>query len=525
MSAAYAPGTRMLFQGILRATGLRLRTGLVGDGLALLSGALMVLAFAPFNLYPLAIITLAALFWLLNDISVRRAFWRGFIFGFAEFTIGVYWLYISIHDIADAPVWLTCLIIGGLVAVMALYSGLVCAVAIWLTPHAGWRRWILVLPALWTLFEWLRGWLLTGFPWLSLGYSQIDNVLKGFAPLFGVYGVTLAVALSAGLLLGVLAMKATLVKRLIYLGALGAIWVTGGILAVVSWTHPSGAPIQVSLMQGNIPSTIKWDPQSFKPTLDLYRQMTEEHWSSRLIVWPESAVPDYADEVWDDYLGPLEKQALAHGTELFIGTPTEDAATGAAYNSVISLGGHNGVYSKRHLVPLSEYFPLPMWARHWLESMSLPYSSFTRGAADQPLLEAAGYKVGVSICYEDAYGNEILRALPQAAFLVNVSDDGWFGDSIALPQHFEIARMRALETGRYLVRDTNTGITGIIDAKGEVIISLPRNTRGVLQGVVVPYAGSTPYQYIGNAGVVILSLLFLVISGWASGQLRRKPGP
>ena len=523
MSAASAPGARMQLTGILSAADQRLRAGLIGDGLALISGALTVLAFAPFNLYPLAILTLAALFWLVNGVSVRRALWRGFLFGMAEFAFGVYWLYISIHSIADAPVWLTLLIIGALVAVMALYSGLACAFGVWLMPLADWRRWIVVLPALWTLLEWLRGWLFTGFPWLSLGYSQIDSLLKGYASVMGVYGVTLAVTLSAGLLLSMLAHAANLRARFVFSAILVAIWTTGGILASVSWTHPMGKSLQVSLLQGNIPSTIKWDPQNFQLTLDLYRQMTEAHWDSRLIVWPESAVPDYADQVWIGYLEPLDREARAHGTELLIGAPTEDLATGDAFNSVVALGGHDGLYRKRHLVPLSEYFPLPVWARRWLESMNLPYSSFTPGPVDQPLLQAAGYPVGLSICYEDAYSNEIMRALPQAAFLVNVSDDGWFGDSIALPQHFEIARMRALESGRYLLRDTNTGITGIINTRGEVVASLPRNTRGVLQGTVVPYAGGTPYLYIGNLLVVTGCMLLLIAAGWGRRQLKGQP--
>ncbi|MGA9854102.1 MAG: apolipoprotein N-acyltransferase [Gammaproteobacteria bacterium] len=520
MSVASARGARMHLLGLLSVADQRLRAGLIGDGIAFISGALTVLAFAPFKFYPLPMLTLATLFWLLNGASVRRAFWRGFLFGMAEFALGVYWLYISIHSIADAPVWLTLLIISTLVAVMALYSGVACALGVWLMPLADWRRWAIALPALWTLLEWLRGWLLTGFPWLSLGYSQIDSLLKGFAPVLGVYGVTLVVALSAGLLLSMLAICLNLRTRFISLVILLALWMAGGILSSVSWTHPAGKPLPVSLLQGNIPSTIKWNPQNFQPTLDLYRQMTEQHWDSRLIVWPESAVPDYADQVWIGYLEPLDRQARAHGTELFIGAPTEDQVTGDAFNSVVALGGHDGVYQKRHLVPLSEYFPLPAWAKRWLESMNLPYSSFTPGPADQPLLQAAGYPVGVSICYEDAYGDEITRALPQAAFLVNVSDDGWFGDSIALPQHFEIARMRALETGRYLLRDTNTGITGIINSRGEVVRSLPRNRRGVLQGAVVPYAGGTPYLYIGNAAVVIGCMLLLIAAGWGRRQLK-----
>ncbi|MDE2345022.1 MAG: apolipoprotein N-acyltransferase, partial [Gammaproteobacteria bacterium] len=204
MSPATAPGVRLPAYSILNAAGLRLRTGVASCILSMGCGALAVLAFAPFNLYPLAVFSLLVLFWLLGSASKRRAFLLGFLFGATEFGFGVYWLYISIHDIANAPLWLTLPIIGALVAVMALYSACACSLGVWLTPVAGWRRWILVLPAVWTLLEWLRGWLLTGFPWLSLGYSQIDSWLRGYAPLAGVYGVSLTVALSAGLLLSVL---------------------------------------------------------------------------------------------------------------------------------------------------------------------------------------------------------------------------------------------------------------------------------------------------------------------------------
>lgn len=503
----------------------RLRSGAIGDLLAVACGALTVLAFAPFDLYPVAVVSLGALFWLLNGLRTGRAFWRGFLFGLAEFCFGVYWLYISIHTIGAAPLWLTGLIIVGLVAIMALYSAMTCALGVWLAPRPGPLRWIVALPAVWILFEWLRGWLLSGFPWLSLGYSETDGFLKGYAPILGVYGVSFVVALSAGLSLSVLTRSQRTQTRLLAFNALAVVWVLGGLLALVSWTHPSGNPMQVSLIQGDIPSTIKWDPETFQPTLDLYRRLTEEHWASRLIIWPESAVPEYADAVQKDYLDPLQKQARAHGTELLIGVPTENLDTGAAYNSVISLGGHDGVYDKRHLVPLAEYFPLPRWVRRWLASMSLPYSSFTPGAANQPLLEVHGYAVGVSICYEDAFGNEIMRALPQAAFLINVSDDGWFGDSIALPQHLQIARMRALEAGRYLLRDTNTGITAIISPKGNMRASLPQGARGVLTGIVTPYAGSTPYGYLGNSPVILICLLTVLAAGWWGRRRRRGTSP
>ncbi|MGB9430504.1 MAG: apolipoprotein N-acyltransferase [Gammaproteobacteria bacterium] len=518
MSAACGHSTskiRSAANSILCTCCERAHSGMTGDFLALVCGALTVLAFAPFGWYPLAILTLATLFWLLNGVKVRRAFWRGFVFGVAEFSFGLYWLYISIHVVSGAPVWLTLLVIAVVVMVMAAYGGLVCALGVWLAPRSGTLRWVLVLPALWVLLEWLRGWLLSGFPWLSLGYSQISSVLKGYAPVLGVYGVSLAVALCAGLLLSLLAAGARVRARFVCLIALAAVWIVGGVLAAVSWTQPAGAPIGVSLMQGDIPQTLKWDPQEFLPTLERYRRLTEAHWDSRLIIWPEAAVPEYADEVRQDYLDPLEAEARKHGTDMLIGVPTENLVTGAAYNSVISLGSHDGVYHKRHLVPMAEYFPAPAWVTRWLESMDLPYSSFTAGAARQPLLQVAGYPVGISICYEDAFSNEIMRDLPQAAFLVNVTNDAWFGDSIALPQHFEISRMRALEAGRYLLRATNTGITAIVNPAGGIVKTLAVDKVGVLTAEAPPYSGSTPYVRVGNMAVILISsLLILAASPW-----------
>lgn len=500
---------------VLNARTKHVRYGMLGDLLALILGALTVFAFAPFNAYPLAVLTLAALFWLLNGVSVRRAFWRGLLFGIAEFGFGLYWLYISIHVVSGAPVWATMLVIIAVVVAMALYGAIACALAAWMLPRASAWRWVLLLPGLWVLLEWLRGWVLSGFPWLSLGYSQIGSALKGYAPVLGVYGVSLVVALSAGLLLSLL-LSAGWRVRVAAVAALAAIWIAGGILATVSWTHPAGAPIQFSLVQGDIPQSLKWDPQEFSVTLERYQRFTEAHWSSRVIIWPEAAIPAYADQVQEDYLGPLEKQARAHGTDMLLGILTENLSNGDAYNSVISLGGHDGVYDKRHLVPMAEYFPAPAWVTAWLESHNLPYASFTAGAARQPLLRVAGYPVATSICYEDAFGSEIMRDLLEAAFLVNVTNDAWFGDSVALPQHFEISRMRALEAGRYLLRTTNTGITAVVNPHGGVVGRLPEDKVGVLTVRVPPFAGSTPYVRLGNAVIVVISIVLVLV-----GSLQR----
>lgn len=488
-------------------------SGWRGDLASLVCGALMVFAFAPFNVYLLAVVTLAVLFGLLQGASVGRAFWRGFLFGVAAFGFGLYWIYISIHIVSGAPVWLTLLVIIALVVAMALYGAVACALAVWILPRARLLRGLLLLPGLWVVLEWLRGWLLSGFPWLSLGYSQIDSALKGYAPIFGVYGVSLGVALSAGLLLGLLQLRRSWKWRTGFLAGLAALWLAGWGLSSVRWTHAAGAPIRVSLIQGNIAQSLKWDPQEFQPTLERYLKLTRRHWDSRLIIWPEAAIPAYADQVQEGFLDPLEAEARQHGTDMLIGVLTENPSTGAAYNSVISLGRHDGVYNKRHLVPMAEYFPAPAWVTHWLESMNLPYSSFTPGAPRQPLLQVAGYPVAVSICYEDAFGSEIMRDLPQAAFLVNVSNDAWFGDSIALPQHFEISRMRALEAGRYLLRDTNTGITAVVTPAGSVAERLAVDKVGVLTVAVPPYAGSTPYVRLGNLVIVIISAVLILVSG------------
>jgi apolipoprotein N-acyltransferase len=494
------------------------RAGWAGDAAAVLLGAILVLAFAPYGFYPLAILTPLGLLWLVGPVSPRRAVWRGFLFGAGEFGCGIHWIYISLHSMGGLEPILTVLMVAMLVAIMAAYSATACGLAVHLAPQDGWRRRLVLFPALWALLEWVRSWLLTGFPWLSLGYSQVDSPLRGYAPLSGVFGVGFCVLVSAGLLLSALEARDWR-RRGAVLGVLAALWLAGGLLAAVRWTHPAGPDVGVTLIQGDIPQDQKWESAAFIPTLKLYRQLTDQHWKSRIIVWPEAAVPAYEDEVRLDFLDPLEADARKHGTDLLLGVPTYDAADDYYYNSVISLGSSDGAYNKRHLVPFGEDFEfLPRWVKSLLRSLDLPYSSFTAGAAEQPLLKAAGYSVGTSICYEDAFGDEIMRALPQAAFLVNVSNDGWFGESIALPQHLEIARMRAIETGRYLLRATNTGITAIVDDGGRVLAEAPRSQVSVLEGELRPLAGATPVMRWGDWGIVSLSALLLIGFG---GPLRR----
>ncbi|HEX2668845.1 MAG TPA: apolipoprotein N-acyltransferase [Gammaproteobacteria bacterium] len=490
---------------------LEWRAGRAGDSAAAVLGVLAVFAFAPFGCYPLAVLALAGLAWLIAPLGWRRAAWRGFLFGAGEFLFGVYWLYISLHGMGGVPPLAAAFMLLALVAIMALYSAGACALAAAWAPAGPLRLWLL-LPAAWTFLEWLRGWFLSGFPWLTLGYSQVDSALAGYAPYLGGFGVSFAVVLSAGLLLA--ALQAGRWRRAAWpVAALAVLWSAGWGLGQLRWTHPAGPSLSVSLIQGDVPQDQKWEPAAFIPTLKLYRHLTDANWGRGLIVWPEAAVPAYQDEVQFNFLDPLEADARGHGTDILLGVPTYDGEN--YYNSVISLGQSDGTYNKRHLVPFGEDFEfLPRWVKSLLRDMDLPYSSFSPGAARQKLLVAAGYPVGTSICYEDAYGDEIMRALPEAAFLVNVSNDGWFGDSIALPQHLEIARMRAIETGRWLLRATNTGITAIVDDGGRVRAAAPTGQVYVLQGEIQPLAGATPVSRWGNGPAAGLTLLALLALGW-----------
>jgi apolipoprotein N-acyltransferase len=372
---------------------------------------------------------------------------------------------------------------------------------------------LLIYPAVWLLTEWLRGWLLTGFPWLALGYSQSDSPLKGFAPLLGVYGVSLVLVLSATLILFALLVGGR--QRVVAICSAILLWMSGWILDGVSWTSPVGEPLRVSLIQGNIDQEVKWQRDQLAPTLELYTELTMENSESDLIIWPETAVPAFLYRVDEEVLTPVGAALESKGSQLLVGIPLWDRDKKHYYNAMVSRGGVTGSYHKRHLVPLGEYTPLEQLLQPFIDWMEIPLSQFSAGAQEQPLMILAGHPVGISICYEDAFGEEVITALPEAKFLINASNDSWFGDSLAPPQHLQIARMRSLETGRYLLRATNTGISALIGPKGELVDYAPPFEVVVLTGEMQPMAGMTPYAQVGNYAVVILALLLLLLAmGW-----------
>jgi apolipoprotein N-acyltransferase len=498
-----------------------LRTALTAaraDLLALLAGALLPLAFAPLSFFPLAVLAPALLFLLWLDVTPRRALWRGFLFGLGQFGVGVSWVYVAIHDFGHSGVPLAVFLTALFVAVLALFPALLGYLATHVRRAPDGLRLMLLFPAAWTLIEWLRGWILTGFPWLNLGYSQIDAPLRGFAPLVGVYGVTLAVALSAGLL-AVLILSGRR-AQLFALAGLVLLWLGGALLARIDWTEASGAPLRVSLVQGNIPQDSKWSPELVQRTLDLYADLTRQHWDSRLILWPEAAITAFYHEVAGDYLSGLAHEARAHGADIVLGIPVREPGARRYFNSLLAISDRPGFYHKRHLVPFGDYLPLEDFLRGLIHFFDLPMSGFSAGPDEQPLLHAAGQQIASAICYEDVFGEEMITALPEATLLVNATNNAWYGNSFAPHQHLEMSRWRALETGRYMLRVTTNGVSAIINEHGKIQGRSPQFETYVLSGEAVPRTGATPYVRAGNLPVILLVLGIVMYGVWAA---RRWP--
>ena len=485
---------------------------------AFAAGAVLNLAFAPFGWWPIAVLAPAVLFALIRGLPPRRAGRTGAAFGTGLFGFGTYWLYTCLHVFGLVPIWLTLVLQAALIGLMAFYCAALCFLAnrFWLKAGAT-RAW-LVLPVLWVLFEWLRGWVMSGFPWLSLGYAMIDSPLKGWAPVLGVYGVTWATATIA-VALNVLLMPAVPTWRRLYaLGGAAGLLLIPVLLGRHDWTHATGPALAVAAVQGAVPQDQKWQAKNVDETKKRYSELTAQAWGARLIVWPESAIPVLAGDL-QDYLRRLQEQGRAHGADFAIGLVNYSADTQQYHNGILVLSdAGNGWYYKRHLVPFGEYFPVPAFVRSWMRLMSLPYDDFTPGNEHQPVLSAAGQRLGLTICYEDAFGSRQLTALRDATLLINVTNNAWYGDSTAPHQHLQIARMRALEAGRYLVRAANDGITAVIGPHGEIVASLPQFQEAVLRADVQPTIGLTPYARMGNYPVIIGAGLLLALALWRRRQ-------
>jgi apolipoprotein N-acyltransferase len=487
----------------------RTAAGILAFGLALpmAAGAACVFGFAPFYAWPVPILAFAALFYVFDrSASPLQAGLSGFAFGLGYFIAGVSWIYVSLHEFGGMPSVLAALATFLVCLYLALFHAATGYVAVrWGGRRSGVR--IALMCAAFVLLEWLRSWLFSGFPWLTLGTSQVpSSPLAGFAPVLGAYGTSLTVVLAAALVCAFFESNALSTGRYRMLAALAVLFIAGAVLKSLSWTGPSGEPVTMALLQGNVPQHLKWRDDVRAKTLVDYREMVFAA-QARVVVLPETALPAYLDDIPPDYLKSLREHARVENKEILLGT-VERRFRGNNqfdyYNSLLNLTDPTQEsYQKRHLVPFGEY--IPPGFKWILAVLHIPLSDFAVPSGKPQVLRAAGRRFGVAICYEDIFGEEVIDLLPDAEILVNVSNDAWFGESFAADQHLQTSQMRALETGRWMVRSTNTGVTAAIDERGQVVKRLPAFSTGTLVHAVPPRTGTTPYVRWGNYAAILLA--------------------
>lgn len=492
-----------------------------------IAGVLITFSLAPFGLWPLSIIGCALLAYLLAGCTPAQAFRRGWLFGIGMFGSGASWVYVSIHVYGNAEVPLA----AGLTAGFCIGLGLLHALQAWI-----YVRFVRSLPggmllgfaALWVLGEWTRSWLLTGFPWLFLGYAHVDTWLAGWAPVTGVYGLSFGVAISASCLF--LAWRSRQTATLVsYSGLMATMWVGGLMLKPIEWVAPaSELPVSVALYQPNIPLEVKWDRRAYPSILarfeNNFRTLAGQDTGHDIVLWPESAIPRPYSQA-REFLDPLARRANLSDTTLITGIPTRNPKR-EYFNSIVAIGQGEGVYHKQRLVPFGEYVPLEQWLRGLIDFFDLPMSNFTAGDSNQPPLRAGNHRVAPLICYEIVYPELVARSARDAELLVTISNDTWFGRSIGPLQHLQMARMRALENGRYLLRGTNNGVSAIIDHRGQIIGLTEQFVESTLVGDAQVMLGHTPFTSFGSKPVLASLLTLLVLMAalyhtlWRDEELR-----
>jgi apolipoprotein N-acyltransferase len=487
--------------------------------LAFILGASTALSFAPYSFWIIYPIAMALALWQSESLSPKANFYYWLSFGFGCFAVGISWVHVSIDTFGGMPLIASI----GLMALLALYLSLYpaitgCALS-WLSQgkiNPFWRN-LALFPALWTLTEWARGWVMTGFPWLWAGYSQTQGPLKPLASIIGALGLSFLIAMLSGALALCFAKRFKSLLLLIPIIALAA-WTAPKLSEI----HPTGETVKVALVQGNIPQSMKWEPEALWPTLLKYMDLSREHFDADIIVWPEAAIPA-PESMVQDFLDNANKVANLNDTSIITGIISHQH--NEFYNSLIVLGNHSqkqqtapdyegdgsNQFKKHHLLPIGEFVPFETLLRPIAPFFNLPMSSFARGEYQQPNLSALGHKVAPAICYEIAFPEQLRDSVNQGTdLLLTVSNDAWFGTSNGPLQHMEIAQMRAIELGRPLVRATNNGVTAVVDENGNITAALPQFETGVLRATIPLVAGQTWFAKMGQNPLLILCGLLVL---------------
>ncbi len=465
-------------------------------------GASTTLSFAPFQFWPLAILAPAILLLLIHKQTPKQALFTGYSWGFGQFTAGISWVYISIDNFGGMPLAANLFLMGALVAYLALYTGLFAWVYNRYFQSPTLVNLLLAAPALWVISDWLRGWVMTGFPWLWLGYSQIDGPLSSFAPIAGVESITLLIIIAAASL-----GYAWIHKRPSMVIIPIVILSTGYGLKLIEWVTPNEEKAtQVALIQGNIDQNKKWLPSERWPTLITYMDLSRENWDADIIVWPEAAIPAFEIEI-TAFLANVDKAAKNNDSSILTGIVNQNEQR-QYYNSILPLGltpygpyelDLSERYHKHHLLPFGEFVPFEELLRPLAPLFNLPMSSFSRGDYVQQNLIVNERHIAPALCYEIIFNEQMRQNVTDDTdFLLTLSNDAWFGDSIGPIQHMEIARMRALELGKPLIRSTNNGVTAVTDHRGHIVEQIPQFETAVLRATLVPTTGQTPYHRLGS---------------------------
>jgi apolipoprotein N-acyltransferase len=471
-----------------------------------LTGALTTLTIPPFDYSWLVLLTLALFAYILHrQHNKKLLFLHAFLFGLGFFGTGASWVFVSILEFGGASVALAAVMTAVFVATIATAFALPFT-ALSYFKHSQWRL-LLGFPLVWVLSEWLRSWILTGFPWLYIGYSQISTPLAAWAPIGGVLFVSLLTAFTSSMLANACLKSSQFNPKILSVLIVIVFWSEGRALTDVAWTDPAGKPLSVGIVQPNISQAQKWDPQYRQPTLDILTSLSDNLWSNDLVVWPEAAIPDVYFSS-QEFLKVIHQKALATNTSLVTGILYDDGEQQKYFNSLIGLGQARGLYSKQRLVPFGEYVPFESLLRGIIDFFDLPTSIISAGEKNQPTIRMNQYQIASAICYEIVYPALVAELAKNSHLIVTVSNDAWFGKSIGPLQHFHMARMRALETGRYVVRSTNNGVSAIITPNGDITAQSDQFVRTYLEGEVIPMQGNTPYLIWKN--YLVLSLLLML---------------